>query len=146
MTQLLLPRRGQSEKHLVLRSAEALTPRGPDREGRKGIGVSSTDPSTATKGTGPSDLHPLPAPFLTPQMHGPKQWLDVGVRARVGRSEPASTAAPSQPLEESSVCAIIVRFKTSSSPQPLLAHTEGVTQPCPQGARSDGTILPSPLC
>lgn len=85
------------------------------------MGVSSTDPSTATKGTGLSEPHPLASPFLTPQIHGPKQWLHVGVRARVGRSEAASTAAPSQPLQDSSVCAIIVKFKTSSSPKPLLS-------------------------
>lgn len=52
-------------------------------------------------------------------------------------------AAPSHP-QESSACAMEVRRKPDSSPNLLLhrnprAHTEGETQPCPEGTQSDGT-------
>ena len=70
------------------------------------MGASSTNPSTATKRTGPSDLPPS---IVTPQIHDPKLWntcgetlvLGLGVRARVRRSKAASSAAPPQPLQES---------------------------------------------
>lgn len=89
-----------------------LTPSGLGQEGRTRMLASSTDPSTVAKRTGPSDAHLPSHPFFTPQIHRPKLWhiygqsseLNVGVRARVRRSRATSSAAPSQTLQEISVC------------------------------------------
>lgn len=117
-----------------------LTPSGLGQEGRKRMGAFSTDPSTVAKGTGPSDPHPPSHPFFTPQIHRPKLWhiygqspeLNVGARARVRRSRATSSAAPSQPLQEISVCATKIRFKTSFSRKSTAQSlSEMATRPCP---------------